>query len=76
MLSSWSRGQGLKGVCVYTKSQGDVCKYNDRCVHAYPPDSAVFIYKDLLKAPTPAEDIAATYRRERWTDENIFFKGK
>lgn len=33
-------------------------------VHHYPPDSAVFIYKDLLKAPTPAEDIAATCRTE------------
>lgn len=74
MLSSWSRGQGLKGVCVYTKSQGDVCKYNDRCVHEYPPDSAVLIYKDLLKAPTPAEDMAATYRTERRMDGKI--KGK
>ncbi len=29
-------------------------------VHEYPRDSAVFMYKDLLNAPIPAEDVAAT----------------
>lgn len=29
-------------------------------VHEYPRDSAVFMYKDLLNAPTPNGDIAAT----------------
>lgn len=31
-------------------------------VHGYARDSEVFIYKDLLNAPIPAGDMAATYR--------------
>lgn len=31
-------------------------------VHGYTRDSAVFMYKDLLNAPIPAGDMAATYR--------------
>lgn len=34
--------------------------YNHGFMHEYPRDSAVFMYNDLLKAPIPAGDMAAT----------------
>lgn len=34
--------------------------YSHWFMHEYPRDSAVFMYKDLLKAPIPAGDMAAT----------------
>lgn len=55
--------------CVKSQDQ-DISKSNHHRWHKYPPDSAVFIYNDLLKDPTLAEDMAATYRTDRQTDRS------
>lgn len=39
-------------------------KYAGIIMQKFSRDSAVFMYKDLLKAPIPAGDMAATWQTE------------